>query len=153
MEMIVNALIDSGVQVLVALAVALIGVAGTWLTTQIGKVKQLQTVQIAVDEAKNAAITTALELQQTVVDDLKAAAVDGKLTKEEIAKLRNDLLAMSMAKLSNASVKVLGEGTDRRRRGHLRHHHRRRGSGHCAAENHRGSVCKITFPHLKGDGI
>ena len=107
MEMIVNALIDSGVQVLVALAVALIGVAGTWLTAQIGKVKQLQTVQIAVDEAKNAAITTALELQQTVVDDLKAAAVDGKLTKEEIANLKNDLLAMSMAKLSNASVKVL----------------------------------------------
>lgn len=107
MEMIVNALIDSGVQVLVALAVALIGVAGTWLTTQIGKVKQLQTVQIAVDEAKNAAITTALELQQTVVDDLKAAAVDGKLTKEEIAKLKNDLLVMSMAKLSNSSVKVL----------------------------------------------
>ena len=105
--MIVNALIESGVQVLAALAAALIGVAGTWITVQIGKVKQLQTVQIAVDEAKNAAITTALELLQTVVDDLKAAAVDGKLTKEEIAKLRNDLLSMSMAKLSDASVKVL----------------------------------------------
>ena len=107
MEMIVNALIDSGVQVLVALAVALIGVAGTWLTTQIGKVKKLQTVQIAVDEAKNAAITTVLELQQTVVDDLKAAAVDGKLTKEEISKLKNDVISMSMAKLSNSSAKVL----------------------------------------------
>ena len=107
MEMIVNALIESGVQVLVALAVALIGVAGTWITVQIGKVKKLQTVQIATDEAKNAAITTVLELQQTVVDDLKAAAVDGKLTKEEIAKLKNDLLSMSMAKLSDASVKVL----------------------------------------------
>lgn len=107
MELIVNALIESGVQILVALAVALIGVGGTWLTAQIGKVKQLQTVQIAVEEAKDAAVTTVLELQQTVVDDLKAAAVDGKLTKEEIAKLRNDLLAMSMAKLSNASVKVL----------------------------------------------
>ena len=107
MEMIVNALIESGVQVLAALVTALIGVAGTWITVQIGKVKQLQTVQIATDEAKNAAITTVLELQQTVVDDLKAAAVDGKLTKEEIAKLKNDLLAMSMAKLSDASVKVL----------------------------------------------
>lgn len=107
MEMIVNALIESGVQVLAALAAALIGVAGTWITVQIGKVKQLQTVQIATDEAKNAAITTVLELQQTVVDDLKAAAVDGKLTKEEIAKLKNDLLSMSMAKLSDASVKVL----------------------------------------------
>ena len=107
MEMIVNALIESGVQVLAALVTALIGVAGTWITVQIGKVKQLQTVQIAVDEAKNAAITTALELQQTVANDLKAAAVDGKLTKEEIAKLKNDLLAMSMAKLSDVSVKVL----------------------------------------------
>lgn len=107
MEMIVNALIESGVQVLAALAVALIGVAGTWITVQIGKVKQFQTVQIATDEAKNAAITTVLELQQTVVDDLKAAAVDGKLTKEEIAMLKNDLLSMSMAKLSDASVKVL----------------------------------------------
>ena len=107
MEMIVNALIESGVQVLAALAAALIGVAGTWITVQIGKVKQLQTVQIATDEAKNVAITTVLELQQTVVDDLKAAAVDGKLTKEEIAKLKNDLLSMSMAKLSDASVKVL----------------------------------------------
>lgn len=107
MEMIVNALIDSGVQVLVALAVALIGVAGTWLTAQIGKVKQLQTVQIAVEEAKDAAVTTVLELQQTVVNDLKAAAADGKLTQEEIGKLKSDVISMSLAKLSNASVKVL----------------------------------------------
>ncbi len=107
MQEIGNALIDSAVQVAVALVVALIGVAGTWLTAQIGKVKQLQTVQIAVDEAKNAAITTALELQQTVVNDLKAAAADGKLTGEEIAGLRSSLISMSMAKLSNPSAKIL----------------------------------------------
>ena len=107
MELIVNALIENGVQVTVSLVVALIGVAGTWLSIQIGKVKQLQTVQLATDEAKDAAITTVLELQQTVVDDLKAAAVDGKLTKEEIAKLKNDLISMSMAKLSDTSVKIL----------------------------------------------
>lgn len=107
MQEIGNALIDSAVQVAVALVVALIGVAGTWLTAQIGKVKQLQTVQIAVDEAKNAAITTALELQQTVVNDLKAAAADGKLTGEEIASLRSSLISMSMAKLSNPSAKIL----------------------------------------------
>ncbi len=107
MELIVNALIENGVQVTVSLVVALIGVAGTWLSIQIGKVKQLQTVQLATDEAKDAAITTVQELQQTVVDDLKAAAVDGKLTKEEIAKLKNDLISMSMAKLSDTSVKIL----------------------------------------------
>lgn len=107
MELIVNALIENGVQVAVSLVVALIGVAGTWLSLQIGKVKKLQTVQMATDEAKDAAISTVLELQQTVVDDLKAAAVDGKLTKEEIAKLKNDLISMSMAKLSDTSVKIL----------------------------------------------
>lgn len=107
MELIVNALIENGVQVAVSLVVALIGVAGTWLSLQIGKVKKLQTVKLATDEAKDAAITTVLELQQTVVDDLKAAAVDGKLTKEEIAKLKNDLISMSMAKLSDTSVKIL----------------------------------------------
>lgn len=107
MELIVNALIENGVQVAVSLVVALIGVAGTWLSIQIGKAKQLQTVQMATDEAKDAAITTVMELQQTVVDDLKAAAVDGKLTKEEIAKLKNDLLSMSMTKLSDTSVKIL----------------------------------------------
>lgn len=107
MELIVNALIENGVQVAVSLVVALIGVAGTWLSLQIGKVKKLQTVQMATDEAKDAAISTVLELQQTVVDGLKAAAVDGKLTKEEIAKLKNDLISMSMAKLSDTSVKIL----------------------------------------------
>ena len=107
MELIVNALIENGVQVAVSLVVALIGVAGTWLSLQIGKVKKLQTVKLATDEAKDAAITTVLELQQAVVDDLKAAAVDGKLTKDEIAKLKNDLISMSMAKLSDTSVKIL----------------------------------------------
>ena len=69
--------------------------------------EKLQTVKMATDEAKDAAITTVMELQQTVVDDLKAAAVDGKLTKEEISKLKNDLLSMSMTKLSDTSVKIL----------------------------------------------
>lgn len=107
MELIVNALIENGVQMAVSLVVALIGVAGTWLSIQIGKSKKLQTVKMATDEAKDAAITTVMELQQTVVDDLKAAAVDGKLTKEEIAKLKSDLLSMSMTKLSDTSVKIL----------------------------------------------
>ena len=39
MQEIINALIDGGVQVAAALAVALIGVAGTWVTAQIGRVR------------------------------------------------------------------------------------------------------------------
>lgn len=107
MEQIVNALIENGVQVVVSLAVALIGVAGTWLSIQIGKVKKLENVRLATEEAKDAAMTTVLELQQTVVDDLKAAAADGKLTEGERAELKQKLLTMAMAKLSQTSVNIL----------------------------------------------
>ena len=81
--------------------------AGNWVTAHISRVKKLQTVQIAVSEAKDAAMTTALELQQTVVEDLKAAAADGKLSKEEIDGLRQKLLALSMEKLSDTSANIL----------------------------------------------
>lgn len=107
MELIVNALIENLVQIATALLVALIGVAGTWLTTKIGKVKELQTIQLAIGEAKEAAQTTVLELQQTIVDGLKAAAIDGKLTHEEIAALNKALVDKSMEKLSASSVKIL----------------------------------------------
>ena len=107
MELIVNALIENGVQLAVSAAVAMIGVAGAWLSIQIGKSKKLQTLKLAIDEAKDAAADTVLELKQTVVDGLKAAAADGKLTEDEISQLKQKLLSQSMAKISDTSVKIL----------------------------------------------
>lgn len=107
MELIVNAVIENLVEIATTLLVALIGVAGTWLTTKIGKVKELQTIQLAIGEAKDAAQTTVLELQQTVVDGLKAAAADGKLTQEEIAALNKALIDKASNKMSASSVKIL----------------------------------------------
>ena len=80
-------IIETIVSVLANLAVTLIGVAGAWLVTQIAKSQQLNTINTAVDELTNAAETTVLELQQTVVDGLKEASADGKLTQEEIKNL------------------------------------------------------------------
>ena len=79
-----SVIIETIVSVAANLAITLIGVLGAWLVAQIGKTQQLNTINAAVGELTNAAETTVLELQQTVVDGLKEASADGKLTKEEI---------------------------------------------------------------------
>jgi hypothetical protein len=100
-------IIETVVSVLANLAITLIGVAGAWLVAQIGKTQQLKTINAAVDELTNAAETTVMELQQTVVDGLKEASADGKLTQEEITNLGKLLLEGSMAKMSDSAMNVL----------------------------------------------
>ena len=100
-------IIETIVSVLANLAVTLIGVLGAWLVAQIGKTQQLKTINAAVGELTNAAETTVLELQQTVVDGLKAASADGKLSKDEIAELGTLLLEGALRKMSDSGIAVL----------------------------------------------
>jgi len=100
-------IIETIVSVLANLAITLIGVAGAWLVTQIGKSQQLKTINSAVGELTAAAEQTVYELQQTVVDDLKAASADGKLTQEEITVLGKKLLEGALAKMSDSGIGVL----------------------------------------------
>ena len=100
-------IIETIVSVLANLAVTLIGVAGAWLVTQIGKTQPLNTINTAVGELTNAAEQTVWELQQTVVDGLKEASTDGKLTQDEITNLGKLLLEGTLAKMSESGIGVL----------------------------------------------
>lgn len=100
-------IIETIVSVLANLAITLIGVAGAWLVAQIGKTQQLKTINTAVDELTSAAETTVLELQQTVVDGLKEASADGKLTQDEITELGKKLLEGTLQKMSDSGIGVL----------------------------------------------
>ena len=100
-------IIETAVSVLANLAVTLIGVFGAWLLMQISKSQKLSTINTAVDELTNAAEQTVLELQQTVVDDLKAASADGKLTKDEIEVLGKKLIDGALATMSGSAMDVL----------------------------------------------
>lgn len=100
-------IIETIVSVLANLAITLIGVAGAWLVAQIGKTQQLNTINTAVGELTAAAEQTVYELQQTVVDDLKAASADGKLTQDEITVLGKKLLEGTLQKMSNSGIGVL----------------------------------------------
>lgn len=95
------------IPVLSTALVAIIGVLGAKLTSAISKKHGLETVALATDEVIKQAMLTVGELQQTTVEGLKAAHSDGKLTKEEIAKLSQQLLTQTHAKLADPAKDVL----------------------------------------------
>ncbi len=95
------------IQIAATLLITLIGALGAWLTMKIGKSAQLENINAAQKEVIRAAKITVGELQQTLVDDLKAAHEDGKLSKEEINSLGRKLIDMSVQKLSMPTYELL----------------------------------------------
>ena len=104
---VANILIENAVNIAAAFFIALIGVFGAWLTAKLGKATQLDTVNRAQQELIKLAQITVGELKQTVVDGMKAASKDGKLSKEEIAQLGQMLFEKTTAKLSASALDVL----------------------------------------------
>jgi len=104
---VTNILIENAVNITAAFFIALIGVFGAWLTAKLGKSTQLDTVNKAQQELIKLAQITVGELKQTVVDGMKAASKDGKLTKEEIAQLGRLLYEKTIVKLSASAMEVL----------------------------------------------
>ena len=100
-------LIENAVNITAAFFIALIGVLGAWLTAKLGKSTELDTVNRAQQELIKLAQITVGELKQTVVDGMKAAHKDGKLSKEEIAQLGHLLFEKTTAKLSASAMDVL----------------------------------------------
>ena len=104
---VADILIENAVNIAAAFFIALIGVFGAWLTAKLGKSTQLDTVNRAQQELIKLAQITVGELKQTVVDGMKAASKDGKLTKYEIAQLGQLLYEKTTAKLSASAMDVL----------------------------------------------
>ena len=100
-------IIEVVVQILGELMLALIGAAGAWLMAKLAQQKKLTSISIATGEAVEAARQTAAALQQTVVEGMKAASADGKLTEQEIQQLGTMLLNTAMKKLSDPAKNVL----------------------------------------------
>ena len=104
---VADILIENAVNIAAAFFIALIGVFGAWLTAKLGKSTQLETVNRAQQELIKLSQITVGELKQTLVDGMKAAHTDGKLTKVEIAQLGHLLYEKTTAKLSASAMDVL----------------------------------------------
>lgn len=102
-----DAIINIVAQVIAAFLITLIGVFGAWLTAKIGKRVELTNINKAKYELIEAAQQTVMELQQTVVEGMKAAATDGKLTEDEITELSMMLLDKTKQKMSLPAIQLL----------------------------------------------
>lgn len=100
-------IIENIVKITAALLLMLIGVLGTYLTTLAAKRAETANVSEALRALTEAAKTTVGELQQTIVGPLKAAAADGKLTPDEIADLRNMLVAQTKQKMLPSAINII----------------------------------------------
>ena len=101
-----NTVIALVTNVITALSIAAVSIAGTWVLVKIGKNKQLMNIQLATDNVVENAQTTVGELKQTVADAIKAAQ-DGYLTNSQAEKLKSDAIILTQKKLSDPVVKLL----------------------------------------------
>lgn len=102
-----DVIITEAVHIAGALLLMLIGVLGTWLTTKMAKRTELANVSLAMEELVYLTQQTVGELEQTMVEGMKAATEDGKLTKEDITSLGISLYNITIRKLSDPAKKVL----------------------------------------------
>ena len=103
----IEAIIELVLQIIGIMLLTAIGVAGTWLTAKIAKRNELANIAAATDEAVGAAQRVVLELQQTMVEGMKASCEDGKLSDSEIERLGALLLDKAMAQMSVPAMNVL----------------------------------------------
>ena len=93
-------LIEVGTQVLFELLLLVLSVAFAFIGKWLAKHEKLKTVAAAMEEVQMLARETVNELEQTVVENLKAATKDGKLSKTDIEWLGQQLIEKVAAKMS-----------------------------------------------------
>lgn len=99
--------IEVGTQVIFELLMVLIGIVFAHITKLISKTKNLEHIAVAMDELERVVRAVVGDLQQTVVDGLKAAASDGKLTKNDIEYLKNQLTEKVGKQISAPAAETL----------------------------------------------
>lgn len=99
--------ISSVLSVVAQLAVAGLSVGLTWCVTRIAKTEKFKSISEVLTQLSATVEDTVHELQQTMVDGLKAAASDGKLTPEEVSALNAKLLDLVKAKMAQPAVDLL----------------------------------------------
>lgn len=107
MEYITQMIIQYVAEVVGLVIILALGIFSTWILNKINKNKNLQNISFAVEQVIAAAQETVRRLQQTVVEDLKAASADGKLTPEEIQNLKDQTILITFDQLSQPTIELL----------------------------------------------
>lgn len=105
--------IEVGAQIVFEVVLMIVGIAFAYLSRLMAKSQKLEHIATAMDELERVTKNVVGDLQQTVVEGLKAASVDGKLSDEEIYDLGKMLVMKVSEQLSDpAATTIKSAGID-----------------------------------------
>lgn len=99
--------VKTGLDVIEAAAVTVLGIFGAWWAANAKDNKKLQNINTAMDNLITVVKQTVGELKQTVVDGMKETNEDGKLTSAQVDYLKGQLLEMTLKKLDSPTKSIL----------------------------------------------
>lgn len=102
-----EAIIEVTVQVITAVLLGVVSIAFAYVGKWMGQNKKLETVAAAMSQLEDVVQNVVGELQQTMVEGLKDASVDGKLSQEDIYDLGKLLVRKASEQLSNPAASTL----------------------------------------------
>jgi len=106
-------IIEVAVQVIGVILMGIVGIVFAYIGKWMGRNKKLETVSAAMEQLEAVVKNVVGELQQTVVEGLKDASADGKLSQEEIYDLGKMLVMKVSEQLSDpASTTIKAAGID-----------------------------------------
>lgn len=106
MNIFLTTLIQYLAEILVLIIITGLGLLGTQLLAKMGKNKNLTNITLATQQVIAAVQETVKELQQTLVNNWKENQ-NGRLTPDQIKTLQNELLAITLSKLSKPTLGLL----------------------------------------------
>lgn len=102
-----EAIIEVAVQVITAILLGTVSIAFAYVGKWMGQTKKLETVAAAMSQLEGVVQNVVGELQQTMVEHLKAASADGKLSDEDIYDLGKLLVMKATEQLSDPAASTL----------------------------------------------
>lgn len=106
MEILWTFFVQYLIEIIGAAVLVGIGISGTWALTKLAQNEKLQNITEAVGQLLEATNITVTALQQQFVEDWKKNQ-NGKLTEQQIAELKQKVVAITLEHLSHPTLELL----------------------------------------------
>ncbi len=101
-------LINVFLGVATAIGTTLIPFLISWIRSKLAK-EHSGTMMTVYDEVSQIVLDTVQEAQETIVSGAKSATADGKLSKEEAAKIKDNVINKTKTLLSHRTMQMIGK--------------------------------------------
>lgn len=107
MDIIFQVVVQYVAEIVALVIISAIGILGAYVLNKINKNKNLENIADATSQVISASQETVRRLQQTLVDEWKESAENGKLTPEQIAELKEKTLQITLETLAQPVLELL----------------------------------------------